>query len=169
MAGLTRPKGVSSIYLCNAKVFSELLNISFIPGMTRDLLCNNYEDEWKLCTFIKKQQCKPDKDSVILTESLLQEFADKPPFHLSYPTTSSLSRHMIGDELADELGLKRFNVLTQIIMVLLYWFLRVLTFLQRCISPLEQGMYAFGKHSLEVLVEVSLKGRKPSYVMKVYS
>ena len=137
--------------------------------MTRDLLCNNYEDEWKLCTLIKKRQCKPDKDSVILTESLLQEFADKPPFHLSYTTTSSLSRHMIGDELADELGLKRFNVLSQIIMALLYWFLRVLTFIQRCISPLEQGMYAFGKYSLEVLVKVSLKGREPSYVMKVYS
>ncbi|KAL9968145.1 hypothetical protein ACROYT_G026480 [Oculina patagonica] len=138
-------------------------------GMTSDLLCNNYEDEWKLCTLIRKRQCKPDKDSVILTEALLQEFANKPPFHLGYNTTSRLSRHLIGDELADELGLKRFNVLNQIIMVFLFWFLRILSFIQRGVSPLEQGMYAFGKYSLEVLVELSLKGRKPSYIMKVNS
>lgn len=137
--------------------------------MTSDLLCNDYKDEWKLCTLIKVRQCKPDKDSVTLTESLLQEFANKPPFHLSYTTTSSLSRHMIGNDLADKLGLQRFNVCGQIVMVLLYWFLRTLSFVQRGISPLEQGMYAFGRHSLNVLLELSLKGRKPSYIMKVYT
>ena len=150
-------------------MFSEVFNISFILGITSDLLCNNYEEEWKLCTLIRQRHCKPDKDSVILTETLLQEFANKPPFNLSYATTSRLSRLMIGDELADELGLKRVNLLYQIVMVLLYWFLRVFSFVQRGFFPLEHGMYAFGKYSLEVLVKLSLKGRNPSYIMKVYS
>lgn len=137
--------------------------------MTSDLLCNDYKDEWKLCTLIKVRQCKPDKDSVILTKTLLQEFANKPPFHLSYTTTSSLSRHMIGNELADELGLLSFHVPGQIVMILLYWFLRTVSFIQRGIPPLERGMYAYGSHCLNTLLEQSLKGRKPSYIMKVYS
>ena len=137
--------------------------------MTSDLLCKDYKDEWKLCTLIKVRQCKPDKDSVILTKTLLQEFANKPPFHLSYNTTSSLSRHMIGNDLADELGLQRFNVPGQIVMALLYWFLTLVSFIQRGISPLERWMYAFGRHSLNMFLDLSLKGRRPSYIMKVYS
>ena len=140
-----------------------------IPGITSDLLCKDYKEEWKLWTLIKVRQCKPDKDSVILTKTLLQEFANKPPFHLNYTTTSSLARHMIGNDLADELGLQRFNLCGQIVMALLYWFLRTVSCVQRGISPLERGMYAFGRHSLNMLLKWSLKGRRPTYVMKVYS
>lgn len=139
-----------------------------LPGMTSDLLCNSYKDEWKLCTLIKVRQCKPDEDSVILTKTLLQEFAKKPPFHLSYTTASSLSRHIIGNELADKLGLLSFNVPGQIVMILLYWFLRTVSFIQRGIPPLERRMYTFGSYCLNTLLEISLKGRKPSYIMKVY-
>ena len=83
-----------------------------ILGMTSDLLCDNYEEEWKLCNMIRVRQCKPDPDSVVLTEALLQEFASKNPFYLSYNFSCSLSRHFIGDDLADELGLSRFNMLS---------------------------------------------------------
>jgi len=76
---------------------------------------------------------------------------------------------MIGNDLADELGLQRFNVCGQIVMALFYWFLRTVSIVQRGISPLERGMYAFGRHSLNTLLEWSLKGRRPSYAMKVYS
>lgn len=137
--------------------------------MSNDVLCNSYEDEWELCTVIRRRQCKPDKDSKTLTESLLLEFANKPPFHLSYTTTSRLSRHFIGDDLADELGLERSSMLSRTMTVLSYCFLRTLSLLQRWISPLERGMYAFGRYSLNVLLELSLKGKKPSYIMKVYS
>lgn len=136
--------------------------------MTSDLLCSNYEEEWKLCTLIRTRQCKPDTDAIMLTEALLLEFASKPPFHLSYDTTSGLSRRFLGDDLADELGLKRFNMLSQMIMVVLYWILRILSFIQR-IYPLECGMYEFGRYSLNTIVHLSLKGRKPSYIMKVCS
>ena len=141
----------------------------FIPGMTSDLLCNNYKEEWKLCASIKLRQCQPDKDSVILTKTLLQEFANTPPFHLSYTTASCLSRHMIGNELADELGLLSFNVPGWMVMTLLYWFLRTVSFIQRGIPPLERRMYTFGSYCLNTLLEQTLKGRRPSYVMKVYS
>ena len=137
--------------------------------MTSNLLCHSYKDEWKLCTLIKVRQCKPDEDSVILTKTLLQEFANKPPFCLSFTTSSSLSRHMIGNELADELGLLSFNVFGQIVMTLLYWLLRIVSFIQRCIPSLERRMYTFGSCCLNTLLEQSLKGRKPSYIMKVYT
>ena len=141
----------------------------FIPGMASDLLCKDYKDEWKLCTLIKVRQCKPDIDSVILTKTLLQEFANKPPFHLSYTTASSLSRHMIGNDLADKLGLLTFSVPGKVVMTLFYWFLRTVSFVQRGIPPLERGMYAFGRYCLNTLLELTLKGRRPSYIMKVYS
>jgi len=76
---------------------------------------------------------------------------------------------MIGNELADELGLLSFNVPGQIVMTLLYWFLRTVSFVQRGIAPLERMMYAFGSDCLNILLEKSLKGRRPSYIMKVYS
>ncbi|KAJ7389965.1 hypothetical protein OS493_028017 [Desmophyllum pertusum] len=96
--------------------------VGYYLGMSNDLLCNSYEDEWELCTVIRRRQCKPDKDSKTLTESLLLEFANKPPFHLSYTTTSRLSRHFIGDDLADELGLERSNMLSRTMTVLSYCF-----------------------------------------------
>lgn len=143
--------------------------VGYYLGMTSDLLCDNYKDEWKLWTLIKVRQCKPDEDSVIMTNTLLQQFANKPPFHLSYTTASSLSRYMIGNELADKLGLLSFNVLGQIVLTLLYWFLRTVSFIQRGFPPLEWRMYTFGSHCLNIVLKQSLKGRKPSYIMKVYS
>ena len=137
--------------------------------MTSDLLCNNYGEEWKLANLIRIRQCKPDEDSVKLTESLLQAFARKPPFHLSYDTTSKLSRHLtVDEELANKLCLRTFGLFGQAIMALCYGFLRLLTFIQRMVYPLERGMYALGKYSLNTLVELSLNGRKPSYIMKVH-
>ena len=138
--------------------------------MSSDLLCNNYKEEWRLVNLIRKRQCKPDKDSVLLTEALLQAFASKPPFHLTYDTTNKLSRHLlhvIDKDLANKLCLRTFGVLGQMIMRLLYGLLRLLTFMQRVCYPLERGMYAFGKYSLNTLVELSLNRRKPSYVMKI--
>jgi len=140
-------------------------------GVSGDLLCKDYEEEWKLANLIKTRQCKPDEDSVTLTESLLQAFASKPPFHLSYDTTSKLSRYLIheGDKnLADKLYLRTFGVIGRIIMALFYWFLRFLTFMQQVIRPLEKGIYVLGKHSLNTLVELSLNRQKPSYIMKVH-
>lgn len=133
------------------------------------MLCNNYEEEWELCNMIRVRQCKPDPDSLMLTETLLQEFASKPPFHLSYNASSSLSRLFIGDDLADELGLSRFNMPSQIIMALLYWMLRTMCLIQRGIPFLENVLYKFGKYSLNTIVHFSLGGRKPSFMMKVYS
>lgn len=143
--------------------------VGFYLGMTSDLLCDNYEEEWKLCNMIRVRQCKPDPDSVVLTEALLQEFASKNPFYLGYNFSSSLSRHFIGDDLADELGLSRFNMLSQVIMNLLYWILRTSCFTQRRVSFLEHGLYKFGKYALNTIVHLSLGGREPSFIMKVYS
>lgn len=143
--------------------------VGFYLGMTSDMLCNNYEEEWELCNMIRVRQCKPDPDSLMLTETLLQEFASKPPFHLSYNASSSLSRLFIGDDLADELGLSRFNMPSQIIMALLYWMLRTMCLIQRGIPFLENVLYKFGKYSLNTIVHFSLGGRKPSFMMKVYS
>ena len=140
------------------------------PGMSSDLLCNNFEEEWILANLIRTRQCNPDKDSVTLTESLLQAFASKPPFHLSYDTTSKLSWHFAVDkDLANKVHLRRFGVLGQIVMALFYGLLRILTFMQRGIFPLERGMYTFGKYCLETLVKLSLNRRRPSYVMKVHN
>lgn len=37
--------------------------VGYYLGMTSNMLCNSYKDEWKLCTLIKVRQCKPDEDS----------------------------------------------------------------------------------------------------------
>ena len=131
---------------------------------------NSYEEEKNLSDLISSRQCNPDKDSLLLTESLLQAFASKSPFHLSYDTTSKLSRHLINDkELANKLHLRTFGLLGQATMTLCYGFLRLFVVIQRIVYPVEWVMYAFGKYSLKSLVELSLNGRKPSYLMKAHS
>ena len=142
----------------------------FGSGTENDLLCNSYEEEKNLSDLISSRQCNPDKDSLLLTESLLQAFASKSPFHLSYDTTSKLSRHLINDkELANKLHLRTFGLLGQATMTLCYGFLRLFVVIQRIVYPVEWVMYAFGKYSLKSLVELSLNGRKPSYLMKAHS
>lgn len=141
-------------------------------GLSSDLQSNNFEEEWILGRFIIARQCKPDRDSVVLTESLLQAFASKPPFNFSYDTTSKLSRHLttsIDKDLANKLCFRKFGVIGLIGMTFCYWLLTLLTFLQRVIFPLERGMYIFGRYCLQALVELSLNRKKPSYMMKVQS
>ena len=54
-------------------------------------------------------------------------------------------------------------------MTLCYGFFRLFVVIQRIVYPVEWVMYAFGKYSLKSLVELSLNGRKPSYLMKAHS
>ncbi|XP_073236033.1 uncharacterized protein [Porites lutea] len=144
--------------------------VGYYLGTENDLLCNSYEEEKNLSDLISSRQCNPDKDSLLLTESLLQAFASKYPFHLSYDTTSKLSRHLINDkELANKLHLRTFGLFGQATMTLCYVFLRLFAVIQRILYPVEWVMYAFGKYSLKSLVELSLNGRKPSYLMKAHS
>ncbi|XP_031562553.1 uncharacterized protein LOC116298298, partial [Actinia tenebrosa] len=125
--------------------------VGYHLGICNTLLCDTYQDEWQLALLIKDRHFYPDEDSKTLTESLLQEFANKMPFHFSYSFSSDLSRYMIGNKLADELRLQKMTVLGSIGIRLLCWLNKSLAFIQYYFQPLERGMYRFGSYALDGL------------------
>lgn len=76
-----------------------------LMGVKEELLTTSRAEEKLLYGHIARRQHFPDDDSRTLAQSLVTALARRPPFYLPPPAISTLSRHLLGDRLADGLGL----------------------------------------------------------------
>ncbi len=79
----------------------------FMLGVDEDLLPTSVDHEAQLYAAVSKRQFTPDADSRALTHALFDAMANVPPFFLPAVALHEAGRLCLGDEIADELDLKR--------------------------------------------------------------
>lgn len=81
--------------------------IGHILGVAPELLTSNLNEEEQLYLKIGERQCHPDEGSRELADSLMSSMSMMEPFYLPKEALFELSRRMIGDRLATEMGYRR--------------------------------------------------------------
>lgn len=75
-------------------------------GVERPSLFSSWREERLLHALVRRTY-RPDEGSRLLTEAVLGAFAGQAPFFLPRAALESISRRLVGDDLADALGLTR--------------------------------------------------------------
>lgn len=78
-----------------------------VLGVEEGLIAADPREEAALQAQILRERAAPTEAGRALTAALLGALADRPPYRLSLPTLAALSRHLLGDELAELLGVPR--------------------------------------------------------------
>lgn len=78
-----------------------------VLGVEEGLIAAHPDDEAALQAQILRARAAPTEAGRALTAALLGALADRPPYRLSFATLAALSRHLLGDELAELLGVPR--------------------------------------------------------------
>ncbi len=81
--------------------------VGTVMGVDPRLLTATRDDERRLYSVITWRQLHPDEDGKRLTAALINTLGGRPPFFLPADALGALSRHLVGDTLADGLGLPR--------------------------------------------------------------
>ena len=78
----------------------------YLLGVKEDLLTESWEEQEIMALQLHSHLYSPTKDGAMLARALLRDMTYKPPFNFSLPVLHSISRYLIGDQLADEFGIK---------------------------------------------------------------
>ncbi|MCC6747621.1 MAG: DUF2236 domain-containing protein [Deltaproteobacteria bacterium] len=78
--------------------------VGYLMGVTPELLTATRDEERALYELITRRQFRPDEDSRVLAHALIDTMGGRPPLFLPRRALYALSRHLIGDALADELA-----------------------------------------------------------------
>lgn len=79
--------------------------VGYVMGIAPELLTVDRAEEKVLYANITRRQLHPDADSRVLARSLIEALAGRRPTFLPASALCALSRHMLGDQLSDALGL----------------------------------------------------------------
>ncbi|MDP3238745.1 MAG: oxygenase MpaB family protein [Myxococcales bacterium] len=79
--------------------------VGHLMGITPELLTVDRAQEQQLYAHITRRQLHPDADSRVLAHSLISALASRRPLFLPANALAAISRHLLGDTLADGLGL----------------------------------------------------------------
>ncbi|MDX1805291.1 MAG: oxygenase MpaB family protein [Alcanivorax sp.] len=90
----------------------------YVLGVDEALLTASIEEQEILALQLTSHLYQPTGDSELLAKALLRSMANKPPFHLSYPTLLAVSRYLIGEQVADDLKIKSSESATAALHVL---------------------------------------------------
>jgi hypothetical protein len=78
-----------------------------VLGVEAGLIAESPEEEANLQAQLLRERAAPSEAGRALTAALLGALADRPPYRLSFATLAALSRHLLGDALAELLGIPR--------------------------------------------------------------
>ena len=76
-------------------------------GVEAGLIAERPEEEAELQDRLLRERAAPSEAGRALTAALLGALADRPPYRLSFATLAALSRHLLGDPLAELLGIPK--------------------------------------------------------------
>ncbi|MBK9647325.1 MAG: DUF2236 domain-containing protein [Deltaproteobacteria bacterium] len=78
-----------------------------VLGVEAGLIAERPEEEAELQDRLLRERAAPSEAGRALTAALLGALADRPPYRLSFATLAALSRHLLGDPLAELLGIPK--------------------------------------------------------------
>lgn len=79
--------------------------VGYVMGVTPELLTATRTEEQQLYAHITRRQLHPDADSRLLARSLIDTLGGRRPLFLPASALESIGRQLLGDTLADGLGL----------------------------------------------------------------
>jgi hypothetical protein len=78
--------------------------VGHVMGVTEELLTATRDEERRLYAVITRRHLHPDDDSRLLAHALVKAMAGRAPLFLPRSVLYAISRELVGDRLADELG-----------------------------------------------------------------